>query len=199
MADETVGDQPLGTTPAYLLGENALGTTEKYPPSAIGGLGPGFTSLTLGAPASVYNRSNVCAAAETFTLAAGDRIEIEAYLWRAVGTADSTAIYIGDGSTTGYALWLGSTTSVELYRITGGSTYTSLGGQDGVGSAKNGLYHLRLMINIVGSSDNVLWAEVEGAGPTAARADTNINLVGTKTLHFRTPDRTKCYARARKL
>lgn len=199
MADETVGDQPLGTTPAFLLGENSIGTTEKYPASSIGGLGPGFTSLTLGAPASVYSRSNVCAAAETFTLAAGDRIEIEAYLWRELGTADSTAIYIGDGSTAAYVLWLNGGSGVEVYRVSGGSTYTSMGTQTGVGSTKNGLYHMRFLINVVGSSDNVLWAEVEGTGAGSARLDTNINLVGTKTLHFRTPDRTKCYARARKL
>jgi len=171
----------------------------RYATTSTGGdVGPSWTPCTFTSSATHYGVT-VYDAAQTFAVAAGQRLEVEALLCQT--SAAGSALFAGDGSNAFY-ITDQSDGNIVLYRYNGGAA-TSLAATGA--SATNvyaGLQFSRLIVNCRDATQANVYAECEAFRlPTAASAihstPVTFTPVMTYTIAVNTTDISKCYVRAR--
>jgi len=163
------------------------------------GLGPGWTDLTFSGTSTVFGTAGKYLAAETFSLAAGQVLEIEVLLYG--DPTDGCTLGCSKTSTDqGFYLVTQSDGNQVLYRYTGSST--SLGASGA--SASNDIASMHLLTMTV-HFHNTTTSYAEGTiddyrlPNSGTKGSITTDLTGTITPWVFTPDIGKTYARARVL
>lgn len=183
-------------TSGNFLKTNGAGADPSWATGGGGGgadLGPAWVDLTFGSSSSIYG-TTAFVAGESFTLAAGQKLEIEAYIYKTINT--TAAVWVGNG-TNAHNIVAQSDNNIVLYRRSGG-TNTSIGAL-GANTFRDftGMFRLDIFLNCSAASSNF----VQGLGNTfpvaQTAASTAFSTVDTLTPALETGDISKCYARAR--
>lgn len=152
-----------------------------------------WSSLTLAPASQSLFSATVFAALTGFPIAAGDTIEVEAWVYKATG--NSGRVWLSADATTGYAFGNLSTGADELRVIGAGSALWT-----NASSTFTGRHHARFVFNVVATNNIYAWGESDASRPTAAVHDTTTNIVGANALvYLETDDATKCSLRYRKI
>ena len=182
----------------------ASGTTATVTVSGGGGGGGGgtssWTTLTFGSTTSAFSET-VYPSTQTFTVAAGDLIEVQGYV-HATGSTNGEII-IGSSTTSGYSFKAQSDGNFVLYWFQGGSTgaLTAQGGNSQYAYTGVRKIDLSVVASASGDKANIIWGSIDGYYPNNATTQhdgsNNVEMVGTVTIYVTTDDITKCAVRAR--
>jgi len=157
-----------------------------------------WEQLTWDATETRYGIANLYPASHTFTLAAGQRLEVNAEIYKAIDT--SAALVIGDG-TNAYFLNLQSDNNNVQYRFNGGAQTSLVATGASATYDYTGIHRVEAVLNVHAASNNFLYHVVNDQRlPTTLNTNnTTFTMVGTLRVSISTSDITKCRVLARVL
>ena len=156
-----------------------------------------WTQLTWGTTETLFGIS-VKPSAQTFTLAAGDHLEIKGYLHR--GSTDAAVIVSPDGLTGMAVLCQVSDGSYHIQRYwNGGNNSEAAFGNSVAWQSYAGFYYVEFhLVPFAGSESELMWAVVN-SNSTGFKADTEsqTSWIGAVTLYLETDTPANCNLVAR--
>lgn len=184
----------LSLTSAAIVSVALRGQDVSSSGSSVGGwLTAGLTSSTSNYAGLAWNKG------ATVTLAAGDRLEIEGYIYADTHSVPCGIGVFNDSTVVGYDIVAQSDGNYVPYRVEDASNQTTWSGASGSDSIHqwDGLHYFKLTVIPDTTTNNILRGITE-EWDTGKVHDTNINLIGsTLTIASLTPDITKCSMRFR--
>lgn len=207
-----LGDIANASANSKLLGSGSAGSGASYSEITLGSglsmsgttlnstasggdLGPSWTTVTFSSSSSRYGKT-IYASTETFTLAAGKRLEVEGYVYRA---QDSNASLGAGTSTEAYYITLQGDNNNVLYRYNGGAE-TSLSASSGNATYDyTGVARTKVVVNVHAASNNFLHAFFNDQRQPATLNinNTTFTFATTVDVWVVTDDISKSYVRAR--
>lgn len=193
MADKKISDFTSATSIAdgdLFEIENVGGNSRKVAASVVKSYAAwgDWTTLTMSGSSTIFSYTSCSSSAETFTAAAGDRIEIEAEVEK---TIDTDIVVIMKVGSDGYFVALQSDNNVVVYRSTS-SVNTSLSATGANTSYDyTGIHSVRFVVNVHAASNNYMHAVVndqrigQSGAATLNITNTNNNMVGTVDFHIK--------------
>jgi len=165
-----------------------------------GGAAPGgWANVAFGASGTYFTQT-MYPSTVTFSLAAGQRLEILAEVY--TSGVNSSQVLVSSDGTNGYVLTVQSDNNSVVYWNNGG-TFHALGVARGVNTDNNwkGLHRYDCSFSVHAASNNRLTCRIENWRFNGDNdfLDTNVNLVGSATIYLLTDDITKCSVQARVL
>jgi hypothetical protein len=154
-----------------------------------------WTALTFGSTGTIFGAAGTYISDQTFSLGAGQMLEIDGYVHKALSANGLLGVSV-DGGSTGYVVFVGNdgNYAINYYASSNYNNIVSTGGS----SPQNWAGHHKLMPTIVcvGSSDNRIYCLFDGM-LSGIHADVNVQMEGTVTIYLVTDSVAGCSYRAR--
>lgn len=155
----------------------------------------GWVPLTFSTTTTIFGIAGTGVSDQTFTLADGDFIEIEGYIYKL--TANSALLAISSDASTGYALSEQSDGNDVLYRYNGSfSTMSSSGTNSSQTWTGKHRMMLSLSVQDTGTTDNRVWGSINAYNSNFVN-NSNVSFIGTCLIYAVSDDFTKTAVRAR--
>lgn len=156
----------------------------------------GWTALTFTNTVTIFGTAGVYQSNETLTAAAGDFIEIEAYIYK-IGS-NYSRIGISPDATNGYMLVNQLDGNDVYYTYASGSATNKQASGSNAAQTWTGKHVYKLSLNVqnTGSTNNTTWGQID-AWVAAFFSDSSVSFVAGNQFYVQTDDITQCSVRAR--
>jgi hypothetical protein len=158
--------------------------------------GGAWTQLSFSPTTSAHFGQSLYTASPTFALAAGQRLEIEGYVYKSASSSDSR-IYASTNGTDAYHMSNQSDGNLVLYRYSGGTNTPFTASGSSSDNTYAGRPRIKLIVNARASLSNAIIGEADWYITQVTRGDTSVQMVGTVTIYMASDDATKCTVMAR--
>lgn len=158
--------------------------------------GQAWTDVTFtGSTITIFGAAGTYPSDQTFTLAAGNTLEIESFIHKASSANGLIGVSL-DGGTTGYIFFVGNDGNYAINYYASGSyqNIVSTGGHSQ--QNKTGVVKMNPTISAIASSTNGVTCTWTGLYQTMF-GDSNVNMVGTVTIYLVTDNISDCLMQAR--
>ena len=152
--------------------------------------GGAWTKLTFGGSTVSKFGFSVYASTQTFSLAAGQRLEVQGYVYRTTPGTTSAQVFVSADGTTSYYMANQTDGNAVLYYYSGGSHSIQASGGNSV-NIYTGYTNVNITVNPTSTSNSWLTGVVDQYN-TGPHQDGSIDMVGTVTVYVTSDTIASC-------